>query len=85
MHISYEQGSLDFMTQPSSTSSTLHEGTSLRFDGTTDTIRVDTATGYYGVMGQDGVIRSFYIPDPTTNGGFTPTDWFLSRIGDLIF
>lgn len=81
----YEQGALDIMTQPSSTSPTLHEGISLRFDGTTDTIRVDTATGQYGVMGQDGVIRSFYIPDPAGNGGFTPVDWFLNHIDDLTF
>jgi RHS repeat-associated protein len=74
----YENAAVDFMTQPQT--STLHEGLSLRFDGTIDTIRVDDSSGWYGVMGENGIIRSFYIP-----GRLTPVEWFLSQIEDLIF
>jgi hypothetical protein len=72
----YENAALDFMTQPQTP--TLHEGLWLRWDVTIDTIRIDTATGWYGVMGENGVIRSFYIPTD-------PVEWFLNHIDDLIF
>ena len=43
------------------------------FDGD-DLLRVDPKSGYFGVLSKDGVIRSFYRPQPD------PVGWFLSQV-----
>ena len=75
----YENAAVDFMTQAER--SGLHEG--IRWsDGSI--LRVDESTGWFGVM-RNGKINTFFIPNPATNGGFSPVEYFLKQIDDLFY
>jgi len=75
----YENAAVDFMTQGERPG--LHEGP--RWSDAA-TLRVDDSTGWFGVI-RNGKITTFFIPDPAINGGFSPVDYFLNQIDDLLF
>jgi hypothetical protein len=78
----YENAAVDFMTQPENVDADLHEGVRSR-DGAT--VRVNSKTGWFGIMRSDGVISTLFIPNPALNGGFSPVDYFLNQIDTLNF
>ncbi|NYE96389.1 pyocin large subunit-like protein [Psychromicrobium silvestre] len=45
-----------------------------------DITRFDPQTGAFGVIGKDGIIRTYFIPTPEMNGGMTPYQYWLDQI-----
>lgn len=71
----YEQGAVNFMRgdSPSGTyGSTLQR---VRANG--DIVRFNPITNEFGIARSDGVIRTYYIPEPGIHGYTTNLDYFL--------
>jgi pyocin large subunit-like protein len=61
--VQYEQMAIAFLNEPKSMD--ILEGTR-RSNG--DTIRFDRITQAFAVMGADGIVKTFYKPDPDWHG-----------------
>jgi pyocin large subunit-like protein len=70
----YEQAAINFMNEP--LSSGVYQG--VRTNG--DILRFNEATNAFGIMRADGLIRTYFIPDPTIHSMPTNWDYVLSQI-----
>ncbi|MGB8345878.1 MAG: polymorphic toxin-type HINT domain-containing protein [Ktedonobacteraceae bacterium] len=70
----YEQGAKDFMHGPMA--SDTYQG--VRSNG--DIVRFNEGTNAFGVARSNGVIKTYYIPDPAIHGYATNWEYVLSQI-----
>jgi hypothetical protein len=72
----YETNADRFLGEPKDTNT--EEYVKIKKDGTRgDKLRYNRVTQEFGILGSDGVIRSYYKPNPARHGKGTNYDYYL--------